>query len=535
MTIIRCVISPAAGRANGTCRRATIVPGAIDLGSRRGTTGDQNNPWFAIGRGGEWNEAHGDVWFGALAWSGSWRIRIDQDVLHQVRVTGGFNPFDFSYRLAPGKSLQTPVFYAGYTPGGIGEASRLMHRFELTRILPGAPKPKLRPVLYNSWEATEFKVTEAQQEQLAEHAAKLGVERFVIDDGWFGARNSDHAGLGDWTVNRTKFPNGLKPLIDKVHGLGMSFGLWVEPEMVNPDSDLYRAHPDWVFNFTGRPRTEGRNQLVLNLARKDVADHVYTTLDRLLSKNDIQFLKWDYNRNWTEPGWPAVAPDEQQKVYVAFIDNLYDIIRRLRAKHPGRGDRVVLRRRRPGGSGHHGADRRGVAVGQHRPVRPPLDPGRFHLCLYAGRDDGLGDRFAELGQQPQQLARLPLPVLDAGRARHRREHPRLERQGRRHGKPLRRQYKRIRETVQRGLTVPVAVAARQVATLGHRKRGRRRPRGGAVCLPTHGPKAEPYPTLRLHGLDPKAQLSLSPDPRRGGARARRPKPAAPTGCIVAST
>ena len=140
---------------------------------------------------------------------------------------------------------------------------------------------------------------------LAEKAASIGVDRFVMDDGWFGQRKDDHAGLGDWYVNSEKFPHGLKPLIDKVHSLGMDFGLWVEPEMVNPDSDLYRKHPDWVLNFPGRPRTESRNQLVLNLARPDVRDYVYGFLDKLLTENDIAFLKWDYNRNWSEPGWDA--------------------------------------------------------------------------------------------------------------------------------------------------------------------------------------------------------------------------------------
>ena len=156
-------------------------------------------------------------------------------------------------------------------------------------------------------------VDEPGQIALAEKAATIGVERFVMDDGWFGQRKDDHAGLGDWYVNPQKFPNGLKPLIDKVHALGMDFGLWVEPEMVNPDSDLYRKHPDWVINFPGRPRTEGRNQLLLNLARPDVREYVFNFLDKLLTDNDIAFLKWDYNRNWSEPGWPAVAPEDQQE------------------------------------------------------------------------------------------------------------------------------------------------------------------------------------------------------------------------------
>jgi alpha-galactosidase len=331
-----------------------INPGTTVLESRRGSTGQQNNPWFAIERGAQPNpdEDTGDVWFGALAWSGSWRITVERNIIEDVRVTGGYNPFDFAYPLAPGQKLDTPVFYAGFSSHGIGEASRILHRFELTKVLPRQPAPRPRPIIYNSWEATEFKVDEPGQTTLAEKAASIGVERFVMDDGWFGARNTDHAGLGDWYVNKQKFPNGLKPLIDKVHALHMDFGLWVEPEMVNPDSDLYRAHPDWVLNFTGRPRTEARNQLMLNLARPDVRAYVFHFLDQLLTENDIAFLKWDYNRQWSEPGWPALGPDanQQKTVYVEYIRNLYSILAELRAKHPtveiescsGGGGRVDL-------------------------------------------------------------------------------------------------------------------------------------------------------------------------------------------------
>lgn len=326
-----------------------VLPSQTVLESRRGSTGEQNNSWFALTPAGT-HEDTGPVWFGALAWSGSWRIVVEPDVKRRVRVTGGYNPFDFSYRLASGESLDTPVFFAGYTSGGLGEASRLLHRFELTHVLPQAPHPRARPVLYNSWEATEFNVDEAGQMRLAEMAARVGVERFVMDDGWFGARNNDHAGLGDWVVNPRKFPHGLRPLIERVHALGMDFGLWVEPEMVNPDSDLYRRHPDWVLNFPGRPRTEARNQLVLNLARQDVRDHLFGVLDRLLTQNDIAFLKWDYNRNWSEPGWPEQKPEDQQKVYVAYVQNLYWILQHLRERHPkleiescsGGGGRVDL-------------------------------------------------------------------------------------------------------------------------------------------------------------------------------------------------
>jgi len=338
-----------------TLNQEKLDAGARVIESRRGTTGHQANPWFAL-QAGESDENHGEVWFGALGWSGSWKMTFEHDQLDAVRITGGFNPFDFGYVLHPGQKLETPIFYGGYSADGLGGASRVLHQFELSSILPrtaataGSPTPKLRPVIYNSWEATEMNVSEAGQIALAEKAAALGVDRFVMDDGWFGQRKTDHAGLGDWYVNPDKFPHGLKPLIDKVHSLGMDFGLWVEPEMVNPDSDLYRKHPDWVLNFPGRPRTEQRNQLVLNIARPDVRDYVFGFLDKLLTENDIAFLKWDYNRNWSEPGWDQLPPNEQKEIYVAFIQNLYGILAELREKHPnveiescsGGGGRVDL-------------------------------------------------------------------------------------------------------------------------------------------------------------------------------------------------
>jgi alpha-galactosidase len=328
-----------------------IHPGMKVIESRRGNTGHQANPWFAIDEGGRADEERGRVWFGALGWSGNWRISVEQTSHQQVRVTGGFNPFDFSYPLAAGDSLETPPFYAGFTEGGFGEASRILHRFERSSIMPGGAAARPRPVLYNSWEATEFAVDEPGQKALAEKAAKLGVERFVMDDGWFGERVNDHAGLGDWTVNPRKFPNGLGPLIEHVNRLGMDFGLWVEPEMVNPDSSLYRQHPDWAMHFPGRPRTEQRNQLVLNMAREDVKNYVFEVLDRLLVENPkIAFLKWDMNRNFSEPGWPEAPVEQQKELWVAYTRNVYEIIDRLRSRHPsleiescsGGGGRVDL-------------------------------------------------------------------------------------------------------------------------------------------------------------------------------------------------
>jgi len=315
--------------------REPIDTGRKVIESRRGTTSHEANPWFAIDQNGAADEEHGRVWFGALGWSGAWKMTVEQTPHQRVSVTGGYNDFDFAYLLQPGESLDTPPFYAGYTDGGFGESSRILHRFLREQILPDHANPHPRPVLYNSWEATTFNVNEAGQTALAEKAAKLGVELFVMDDGWFGQRNDDHRGLGDWYVNPQKFPKGLGGLIASVNKLGMKFGLWVEPEMVNPDSDLYRQHPDWAMHFPGRPRTEGRNQLILNMARDDVKEHIFGVLDQLLTQNHIAFLKWDMNRNFSEPGWPEAPPGTQKEIWVKYVSNVYAIIDRLREKHPG--------------------------------------------------------------------------------------------------------------------------------------------------------------------------------------------------------
>ena len=327
-----------------------VQAGTTVLESRRGFTGHQFAPWFAVAQNSSVNEWDGQVWFGALAWSGSWRITIEQDSLHQVRIVGGFNSFDFGYSLAPGQTLATPIFYGGVAQRGFSEVSHLESSFQLAHILPQAPHPRPRPVLYNSWEATAFNVSERGQEALADKAASIGVERFVMDDGWFSTRKDDHAGLGDWYPDPDKFPNGLKPLIDHIHQLGMDFGLWVEPEMVNENSDLYRKHPDWIVHFDGRPRTQARAQFVLNMAIPEVREYVLHFLDKLLSENNIAFLKWDANRNLAEPGWPQAALDQQKKLYVDYVEGYYSVLRELRLRHPkieiescsGGGGRVDL-------------------------------------------------------------------------------------------------------------------------------------------------------------------------------------------------
>ncbi|MEU0559049.1 alpha-galactosidase [Dactylosporangium sp. NPDC006015] len=276
-------------------------------------------------------EAHGPVWSVALAWSGSWRLTDHRQFQGRAAVSAGFGHDGLGWPLDPGAELTTPPILGLYTGGGFGAASRGWHRHARTHVLrhPGED----RPVLYNSWEAVEFDVDEAAQHDLARRAADLGVELFVIDDGWFSTRTGDHSGLGDWWPNPGRFPGGLAAVAGQVHRLGMRFGVWVEPEMVNPDSELYRAHPDWVLHFPHRRRDELRRQLVLNYARADVRDWALDWLDRLVTDNHVDHLKWDMNRGFSQAGWPGRG-DAQDWLWIDHTRGVYQVIDRLRARHP---------------------------------------------------------------------------------------------------------------------------------------------------------------------------------------------------------
>ncbi|MFJ7042918.1 alpha-galactosidase [Streptomyces sp. NPDC101112] len=316
--------------AESRLTRGELTYGEKVIGSRRGHTGHQHLPWVALDT--DATEEHGEVYGCALGWSGSWRIAVAQLPDARVQITGGAG-YDESglLRLEAGETFITPVFAALWSDGGHGGASRAWHAYQRAYVIPDADRD--RPVLFNSWEATEFDISEEQQRALAERAAAIGVELFVVDDGWFGARTSDRAGLGDWTPNPDRFPEGLKPLADQVHALGMQFGIWVEPEMVNPDSELYRAHPDWAQFQPGRKRTELRNQLVLNLARPDVQEYLWEKLDTLLSSAPIDYVKWDFNRCFTDAGWPG--EEYPQKLWVEHVHAYYALLDRLRVAHPG--------------------------------------------------------------------------------------------------------------------------------------------------------------------------------------------------------
>jgi alpha-galactosidase len=332
--------------AESQLRRDLLPFGETVLTSRRGVTSHHANPWVMLDDGTA-GEEHGRVWSTALAWSGSWRLTVQRSPDGRAGWTGGVGHDGTCVPLAAGERFTTPVLAGLFSDGGFGTASRVWHAYIRDHVLPHAAEPA--PVLYNSWEATGFDVDESGQKALAERAARLGVELYVVDDGWFGARRSDRAGLGDWTPAPDRFPDGLGPLSRAVHRLGMRFGVWVEPEMVSPDSDLYREHPDWVLHVPGRDRTEMRHQLVLNFARPDVADWAHDWLTRLVADHGIDFLKWDMNRAFGEAGWPGQDHGDDL-LWTRYVTNLYDVLDRLRADHPrlrietcaGGGGRVDL-------------------------------------------------------------------------------------------------------------------------------------------------------------------------------------------------
>ena len=290
--------------------------------------------FFALGIPGQCSETSGSYWYGTLQYSGNWRVDFEKYVSGEVQVTSGVNYWDQSVILKAGTSLVTPKFVIGYTTEGMEGVSLSLANYTRDKIQHPNHRHMVRPVLYNSWYATTFNVNEKHQLELAKIAKEIGVEIFVIDDGWFKGRVNDKAGLGDWTVDKKKFPNGLQSLISKVNALGLDFGIWIEPEMVNPNSDLYRAHPDWVFHYPNRTRHEQRNQLILNIAREDVYQYLYDSFSSLLRENNIKYIKWDMNRALADAGFPSAKTEDQRAVRMKYVENLYRLFDALRTEFP---------------------------------------------------------------------------------------------------------------------------------------------------------------------------------------------------------
>jgi alpha-galactosidase len=296
--------------------------------NRSGRTSHFSYPALLLANAGT-NEGSGEVYGLHLASSGNHRLRVDSLTDGRVVVSMGALLFPGEIRLAPGESYASPEIVAAYSAEGFSALSRKFHAHVRSKLLRPAMRAKPRPVHYNTWEAVYFDHDVGRLKEIANRAAAIGVERFVLDDGWFGARRDDTAGLGDWFVSDAVYPQGLKPLVDHVTGHGMEFGIWFEPEMVNPDSDLFRAHPDWVLQVEGVAQVPFRTQYVLDIARPEVAGYLFERIDAILADHDISYIKWDMNRDLSHPGGADGPPRA-----VAQVHALYALLDRIRAAHP---------------------------------------------------------------------------------------------------------------------------------------------------------------------------------------------------------
>ncbi len=295
--------------------------GKFEIGSKRGMSSHMENPFFALVEGNA-DEYHGDVYGFSLVYSGSFNAVVEGSSGGMTRVTMGINPFNFCWQLGSGEHLQTPEVVLSYSADGLDGMSQNFHKIYRERLMRKPFRDALRPMIINNWEATGQDFTEQKLVDIAEVGAQTGLEMFVLDDGWFGKdRATDKNGLGDWWVDKTKLPDGLDSLVKKINAMGMKFGLWVEPEMVNPLSTLYQLHPDWCIHADGRMRTLNRNQLVLDLSKDEVVDYLIETFTGVLSSANIEYIKWDCNRNMTE-----TANQMQMHKYVLGLYRLLDTL-----------------------------------------------------------------------------------------------------------------------------------------------------------------------------------------------------------------
>ena len=313
--------------------RRPLAHGIQGVRSKRGVSSHSQNPFAAlISAGG--NEEYGDAYGFNLVYSGNFEISVEVDHNACPRLLMGINPEDFDWLLQPGDSFQAPEAVSVFSHEGLGAMSRTFHKLYSGNLIRGRYKTEKRPLLINSWEAAYFDFNTDKLVQFAEHAKELGIEMLVMDDGWFGKRNDDTNSLGDWFVNEKKLPGGLGVLTDRIHALGMKFGIWYEPEMISPDSDLYRAHPDWCVHVPGRSRSLGRHQYVLDVSRKDVRDNIFEQMSSVLSKYKIDYLKWDFNRNISEAGSALLPKERAKEFYHRFILGTYDLMDRFTKAFP---------------------------------------------------------------------------------------------------------------------------------------------------------------------------------------------------------
>lgn len=305
--------------------RTPVGEGEYRIFSQRGASGHEENPFMALCSRST-TEHQGDVWAMNLIYSGSFLGCAYVDNANNTRLSMGMNPQVFSWKLEPKEHFQTPEALLVFSANGLNGMSAVFHALYSKRLARGPWRDRERPILINNWEATYFDFNEEKLLSIARKARELGIEMFVLDDGWFGKRNSDSCSLGDWTVNRAKLPDGLSGISKKIHALGMMFGLWVEPEMISPDSELYRAHPDWCLHVKDRPRTRERNQLILDLSRTDVQNYVIDAICKVLEDGRVDYVKWDMNRNMTEYFSARQETARQMETQHRYMLGLYRVL-----------------------------------------------------------------------------------------------------------------------------------------------------------------------------------------------------------------
>jgi alpha-galactosidase len=487
-------------------RRSHLPVGETTLTSRRGHTSHHANPWAALD-GGHATEDHGEVWTIALATSGSWRTTTVHTPEGRCSVITGAGHEGVEISLGPGDTWTTPTTTGHYTPRGFGGASRISHTHIRRHVLPH-PR-ETRPVLYNSWEATGFDVTPGGQRHLADLAARIGAELFVVDDGWFAGRDHDGAGLGDWTPHPRRFPDGLGPLADHVHALGMRFGVWVEPEMVSADSDLYRRHPDWTLHLPDRTPHSLRHQYVLDFTRPEVVAWARSWLGGLIESTDADFLKWDFNRSFTEAGALRTAP-ATRRVHIDHARAVHALMDELRTAYPklriegcaGGGGRVDL-------AGLARTDQVWPSDNTDAVARLAIQDGFTHA--YPPQTMG-----AWVTDSPNPLTRRPVPLrfrlhaamagcLGVGGNLADWSEDELDETARYIAA-----YKRVRTTIQQGEHYRIGTAGHETSWATQYVSS---DRSRAVALQWRtGPETgRAVPPLRLRGLDPQATYRVTDD------------------------
>lgn len=324
-----------AGKWTREChvKKRPLNMGLQGISSTRGTSSSVQNPFMALARP-DATEFAGEVYGFSLVYSGNFKAQVEVNFDNESRITMGINPFDFNWLLEAGESFQTPEVVMTYSDEGFNKMSQIFHDLYRKNLIRGEWRDKTRPVLINNWEATYFDFTVEKIVEIAKSASELGVELFVLDDGWFGERNHDKAGLGDWYPQEGKLPNGIKGLAEKVEAMGLKFGLWFEPEMVNKISHLYEEHPEWVIQVPQRSMSHGRHQYILDYSNPAVVDHIYKMMSKVLREAPISYVKWDMNRQMTEIGSTYLPIERQGELVHRYILGVYDLYERLNKEFP---------------------------------------------------------------------------------------------------------------------------------------------------------------------------------------------------------